>query len=279
MRPARRRTFARVIALAFLLLAGSDSRTLGGPPAARSGGVHALFDLAAPTTGPFPSDWFTVPDRSQNTRRRVNVPMPDCAGRPSDCQDLAVINTLDGFNFQPRLSVPFDGSIDLTTVTSDTVFLIRLGRWSCAGEDRGDDWCADSSSDDVGRVIGIDQVVWDPPTKTLHVESGEFLDQHRRYALIVTRGIRDEDGRDVEPSETFRRFRQVVRGDYQHALVAAIQAAERIGVRERDIVTASVFTTQSTTAILEKIRDQVKAATPDPADFLLGLHGTRTVFP
>ena len=279
MRPTTgRRTFANGVALAFLLLAGSDPRAHGGASPAPPDVVHALFDLAAPTTAPFPSDWFTVPDNSQNTRRRVNVPLPNCAERPSDCQDLAVINTLDGFNSQPRLSIPFDGSISVTTVTSETVFLIRLGRWSCDGDDRGDDWCADSSSDDGAHVIGIDQIVWDPPTKTLHVKSGEFLDQHTRYALIVTRGIRDEDGRDVEPSETFRRFRQIVRGDYQHALVAAMQAARRVGVRERDIVTASVFTTQSTTAILERIRDQVKAATPAPADFLLGPNDTRAVF-
>lgn len=50
-------------------------------------------------------------------------------------------------------------------------------------------------------------------------------------------------------------------------------------MRERDIVTASVFTTQSITAVLEKIRDQIKAATPAPADFNIGPAGTRTVFP
>jgi hypothetical protein len=41
---------------------------------------------------------------------------------------------------------------------------------------------------------------------------------------------------------------------------------------------ASVFTTQSVTAILEKIRDQIKVATPAPADLRLGPGGTRTVF-
>lgn len=43
-------------------------------------------------------------------------------------------------------------------------------------------------------------------------------------------------------------------------------------------MTAAVFTTQSVTVVLEKIRDQIKAATPQPADFALGPHGTRTVF-
>ena len=97
---------------------------------------------------------------------------------------------LDGFNVQPRLSIPFDGQIDVTTVTSETVFLVPLGGSSCNRDDR-DDTCGDRARDDRDRVIGIDQVVWDPAAMSLHIESGELLDQHTRYALIVTRGIRD----------------------------------------------------------------------------------------
>jgi hypothetical protein len=37
----------------------------------------------------------------------VNLPKPDCAARPSDCADIDVLNTLDGFNLQPRVSVSF----------------------------------------------------------------------------------------------------------------------------------------------------------------------------
>src|SRR5438128_8823207 len=72
---------------------------------AQSAHVHALFDLGAPTGGPFPSNWFTVPDDSQNTGHRVNLPLPDPSARPSDKEDIQVLNTLDGFNLQPRLSV------------------------------------------------------------------------------------------------------------------------------------------------------------------------------
>ena len=55
------------------------------------------------------------------------MPKPDCSARPSNCEDLDLINTLDGFNLQPRLSIPFDGPIDVNSVTSQTVFLISLG--------------------------------------------------------------------------------------------------------------------------------------------------------
>jgi hypothetical protein len=231
------------------------------------GHVHALFDPSAPVGGPFPSDWFTVADSSHNTGRRVNLPLPDCETRRSDCEDIAVLNSLDGFNLQPRLSVPFSGSIDANSVTSDTVFLVSLGST-----------LSDQGYMPPGTVVGINQVVWDTFTTTLHIESNALLAQHTRFALIVTRGVRDDDGAPVEASEAFRRFRQIVRGEYKQALLAAIHLARHVGVRERDIAVAACFSTQSATAVLEKMRDQIHATTPEPADFLLGPHGERTVF-
>src|SRR5262245_16554631 len=72
----------------------------------------AAFDLVTPDHGPLPSDRLTVADPSQLTGRRINLPLPDAATRPSDYDDVRVINTLDGFNLQPRLSIPFSGLID-----------------------------------------------------------------------------------------------------------------------------------------------------------------------
>src|SRR6187455_2849098 len=156
--------------------------------------TFAAFDLNRPDRGPFPSDRFTLADASQLTNRRINLPLPDAASRPSDYADVSVINTLDGFNLQPRLSIPFSGPIDVTTVNSSTVFLIGLGDTT-------------SPSDGASQIVGINQTVWDVATNTLHVESDELLDQHARYALIVTHGVRDADGLPVEPSEAFERFR------------------------------------------------------------------------
>jgi hypothetical protein len=229
------------------------------------GAVHALFDLHHPETAPFPSDVFTVADHTHNTGRRVNLPYPDCSVRVSDCEDLDVINTLDGFGLQTRVSIPFDGAIDPNTATSETVFLISLGSTLGGKEDETD------------RVVGINQIVWDTFTNTLHVESDELLAQHTRYALIVT-GLRDVWSRPVEATRAFRRFRQTVRGKYKQALLEAIHAARRLGVRERNIVTASVYTTQSITSVMERIRDEIKNATPPPASFLLGPNGERAAF-
>lgn len=270
----------RFLSLLALLIGGGLITAVSAQQEPAPGAVHALFDLASPSTGPFPSDWFTARDPGNITRLRVNLPFPDCAVRVSDCEDLDVINALDGFNLQPRLSIPFDGAIDVTSVTSNTVFLISLGSMLRDGEDGGARECGgNDTDDDCGRVIGINQVVWDTLTDTLHVESDELLDQDTRYALIATHGILDPQGSAVQASEAFRNFRQNVRGDYKRALLEALRAARRIGVPEGDIIAASMFTTQSATAVMEKIRDQIKAATPEPADFNLGLGGTRTVFP
>jgi Bacterial virulence factor lipase N-terminal len=247
----------------------SDSGRVSKPTddsTSQNGAVHALFNLHHPETGPFPSDIFTVADPTHNTGRRVNLLYPDCSVRVSDCEDLDVINTLDGFGLQTRISIPFDGPIDVNTATTETVFLISLG----STLQRGDD--------PPGRVVGINQIVWDTFTNTLHVESNELLAQHTRYAIIVTDGLRDTAGRPIEASEAFRRFRQTVRGKYKQALLEAIHAARHLGVRERNIVTASVYTTQSITSVMERIRDEIKNATPPPASFLLGPNGERAAF-
>ena len=118
-------------------------------PAMGATEVHPRFDLSGPDGGPFPSDRFTVADPTQMTGLRVTLPKPDCLERASDCEDIDVINTLDGFN----------------------------------------------------------------------------------------------------------------------ALLDAVRVARKAGVAEQQIAVATVFTTQSVIAVLEKIRDQIKAAAPRPCRF------------
>ncbi|MGE3510859.1 MAG: hypothetical protein AB7N65_18465, partial [Vicinamibacterales bacterium] len=161
---------------------------------------------------------------------------------------------------------PFDGAIDPTSVTSRTVFLIRLHDAVGQGGDK------------TSRVVGINQIVWDALSNTLHAESDELLAEHTRYAVIVTNGVRDTRGRPVEAPIAFRRFRQTVRAEYRRALLEGVHAARRVGVREHEIVAASVYTTQSITSVMERIRDRIKKRTPHPARFLLGPNGERTVF-
>src|SRR6266508_3210667 len=238
------------------------------PSAAANGSVEPRFDLTDPSGGPFPSDRFTVPDPAQLTGLRVNLPKPDCALRPSDCEDIDVLNTLDGFNLQPRLSVPFTGPIDPSTVSSDTVFLFKLSCTTCLG----------------GSFVGITQAVWDPEANTLHVESDQLLDQGARYLLVVTNGIRNPDGERIDADQ----FRDVLHAGqtddpaeaaYREELLAALDTLKDAGVSPGRVAAASIFTTQSATAVLEKIRDQIHAVNPERADFAIGTNGEHTVFP
>jgi hypothetical protein len=264
---------ARTLRRAALLLFLS---ALLSPAVALAAGVQALFELGNPRRSPFPSDRLTVPDRSQNTGRRLNLPKPSCTARPSDCQDIDVLNTLDGFNIQLRLSVPFSGPIDVSTVNSRTVFLISLGSTVAGGRF-------------PGHLVGINQIVWDPASFTLFAESDEQLDQHTRYALVVTRGVRDLAGDEVEAAEGFVRFRHDLNfgqtkdpdvKEYRKSLLDALEAIDAAGLDAARLpVALSVFTTQSVSSLLEKVGRDLRETTPAAADFGLGPAGSRTVFP
>src|SRR5262249_39041970 len=67
---------------------------------------------------------------------------------------------------------------------------------------------------------------------------------------------------------------------YLRALLTALdQLHDATGRPPGEVAAASLFTTLSATAVLEKIRDQLAQATPEPADFLLGSNHERTAFP
>src|SRR5882672_11124625 len=221
--------------------------------------VGAVATTVTKAGQPFPTNLFTVPDASQITGLRVHLPKPDCATHPSDCADVDVLDTLDGFNVQPRISIPFSGPIDLSTVSSSTVFLVGP----------------------QDHVVGINQAVWDPLTNTLHVESDEQLAQDTTYLLVVTRDIRGADGEPLEETDfrhdlNFGQTKDRHTKAYRKALLDALSMARAGGARPDEIAAASLFTTQSIDAISRQIRSQLSAG---PASFTLGVAGQRTVFP
>src|SRR5262252_4395862 len=254
-------------------------------PAVSVARVQALFQPDVIEQAPFPSNRFTVPNLTNLTHRQVNLPFPDCVAQPSDCNNLRDLNMLDGFHVLPRLSIPFTGPIDVTSVTSTTVFLVPLGPQASTRHRHPRSPAPEDATD--RETVGINRVVWDPATSTLHAEADQLLAQHTSYALVVTDGLRDLTGQPVQPAAAFT---QVVRGNFdtsQAYLVELAEALEAVASREgphtddlrEHLVVASVFTTQSVTALLEQIRRQLAATTPAPAEFLLGPGGTRTVFP
>src|SRR5215831_1781470 len=265
-------------------------------PALAVAATHPLFNLESTTQSPTPSDRFTVLDRHQNTGLRVNLPFPNCATNPSDCLDVTLLNQLDGFSLQPRISIPFDGAIDPGTVNSHTVFLIQLpGGRALRRDIDDDDFDRDGDRDDhhhhsSARIIGVNQVVWDPATLTLFLQSDEHLDQHSNYLLVVTNGVRDAAGKRIEATHDFRdldpdddRGHDLQFRLYRFALHRLLNngALHELvpGLSKQDIAVASLFTTESVTATLESIRDQIGAAASPLVNFNLGTHGERTVFP
>lgn len=240
MTPFRPRTLRLALSIAFV------------PAVALANGVTVDGDAI------FPSNRYTVPDFGNATLRRVNLPKPDCATRPSDCADIAVINTLDGFSTQPRITVPFTGAIDPASVSSQSIYLVNLGDVLTL---RG-----------FGQRVGINQVVWDQASKTLAFESDELLQERSRYLLVVTTDVRDASGKRL-PS-------LVAKGNAGDQVREMRDAMSVVRGGLRNVAAASVFTTQSSTGDLLKIQRRIKATNPAPADFMLGNGGSvRTVFP
>lgn len=247
------------------------------PALAVAADVHPLFNVTSTTQSPFPSDFFTVLDHHQNTHLRVNLPFPNCTTNPSDCLDITLLNQLDGFNTQPRLSVPFDGAIDPNSFNSNTVFLVRLG--SLFDPDDG-----------PHTVVGINQVVWDPASLTAFAESDQHLQQHTSYLLVVTDGITDATGHAIKASADFRnldddddhgrRHDHDALGFYGDILERALDrdVLRRLNLHHLHIAAASVFTTGSITSTLQKIEEQIDREAPPQVNFSLGTHGERTVF-
>src|SRR5436309_4742615 len=92
-----------------------------------NGEVVVQFDPSNPETGPFPTDFLTVPDSTQLTGRRVNLPLRNCDAQPSLCTQLGIINQLDGFNVQPRLRVRFSEPVDTSTLRKG-IFFVALDK-------------------------------------------------------------------------------------------------------------------------------------------------------
>jgi hypothetical protein len=190
-------------------------------------GVVVRFDPSDPQTGPFPSDALTVPDATQATGRRVNLPLPDCDAQPSLCVELALINQLDGFNVQPRVVVRFSGPIDTNTLRNGIQFIAL----------------------DSGAAIPINYVIYDPATNTAYAKPDSVLAQHSSYALVVTGAVLDRSGDPVGPDPAFTACIQQKQTEYCAGLSPPAGT-----------VAMARFTTLSATSWLESARAQLQNA-------------------
>ena len=238
-------------------------------PLALADGVRVKDDRSSPAGAPFPSNRYTVFDGTQNTLRRVNLPKPDCAVRVNDCLDIDVINTLDGFSTQPRITVPFTGAINPATVNSNTVYLVNLGDTLTL---RG-----------YGDRVGINQIVWDAASNTLVFQSDDLLQEHSRYLLVITDGVRDTAGHKIrggdDDDDDDDRHDSHEHRAYRHELRDGMRSQRG---QHQKVVAASLFSTQSTSADLAKINRSIKHSHPAPVDFMIGTAASgavRALFP
>jgi hypothetical protein len=100
--------------------------------------------------------------------------------------------------------------------------------------------------------------------------------------LVVTTGVRDARGRAIGSSDNFRHYRDVLKSDgdayYRQALDTSVERVRRALPRDLDVAALSVFTTQSSSHIVERMREAIHRAPPPTLNFNVGPNGTRAVF-
>jgi hypothetical protein len=216
---------------------------------------------------PFPNDYFTGPDRSTDTGRRVALApesMPtNAAGVPVDPTEW---NRNDGFS---------PGSAILTSVPG-----LDLERTGAASEtDIGRSLRAtapivllDATS---GRRVPywaeLDQSVPDAEPRTLVVRPAvNFREGHR--IIVALRRLKNGTGATIDPGDTFRSYREGTKTndpaveERRPHMQGVLKTLDRAGVRRDDLFLAWDFTVASQRSLSERmlhIRDDAFEALDD----------------
>jgi hypothetical protein len=177
----------------------------------------------------------TTPDSTQKNGTRINLPMPDCTTAPSDCQDVQLINQLDGFQTVPRIRVTFSGPIDVNSI-HHAIYYVALD--NLTQEEHGINY--------TGQMLYLTQMIYDPTTNSLYGKPDGNLDQHRQYAFVVTDVILDMAGDPVGPDPGYTACAHPGPGVAQTVYCSELsQAVNSMATQlaPANIVSASVFTT------------------------------------
>lgn len=237
-------------------LAGWLALGLSLGPAA--GGLHPTAAAAAEVQSLFPSDRQTVPDPRQSTGRRVALALPDCVADPAGCDEIRLVNELDGWSVNPRVAIRFSGPIDLASVTKASAFILPL------------------SAEPLPSPVGLTQLVWDGPTHTLYARPERTLLQARRYALVLTTSVLDDAGQPLAPALTGPLVAEAAYGVSAQGVV--FQRLKPLRIARREVVAVAVFTTQSVTVGLEQMRGVIETAPAPELRFVLGPGGAPSAY-
>jgi hypothetical protein len=214
---------------------------------------------------PFPSDWFTVADDSTDTGRRVAL---DPASMPANVDgtgiDPSEQNRNDGFSpgtpilvEVPGLDAEASGITDVTDIGAsldEDAPIVLLD--SETGERHP--WFAElDSRDDTDPTLII------RPAR-------DFAEGHR--VDVAVRGLVDQDGDPIEPSDAFRALRDGTDtdvaevNDRRDAIERTLGELDDAGVARDDLVLAWDFTVASERDLSERLlgmRDDAFAALGD----------------
>jgi len=213
---------------------------------------------AAEVESLFPSDRLTTPDPLQATGRRVTLPLPDCAADAAGCDEVRLLNELDGFSVNPRMAIRFTGPVTLESLARSAAFLLPL------------------TPEPGVSSIGLAQLVWDGESNTVYARPERALLQARRYALVLTRKVTDEAGQPLVPATGAALVSEAAHGISAQGLV--LQRLKALGLQRRDLVAVSVFTTQSVTAGLEQMRAVIESGPAPELRFTLAPGGGRSAY-
>jgi fermentation-respiration switch protein FrsA (DUF1100 family) len=215
--------------------------------------------LAGQVRAVFPSDRFTVADPGQLTGRRVALPVPaKCAPAAAGCDEIRLLNQLDGFSVNPRVAIRFSAPISLDSVTRTSAFILPL--WT----------------EPLPSPVALTQLVWDPESATLYARPERALLQARRYAVVVTTRVLDQDQKPLRPVTGPGLVSEASYGASVETLV--FQQLKGLGVSRAELAAAAVFTTQSVTADLEQIRALVESRPAPEVRVALGPGGARSLY-
>jgi len=202
--------------------------------------------------GPFPNNALTIQTATQKTGLQVNLPLPaGCTllSTSVQCINTQLLNQLDGFSVNPRITVCFSGPVSAATLRQGIKII---------------------AADHEAPQIGINQAIFDPATMCAYAKPDQVLDQQTRYLLVVTSDLADADGKRLRADPNYSDCVKRDSSDYCQALARAIDMLQKkqgeyksdlseIEGASGHIISASLFTTLSVTSWLEQAHTQVNS--------------------
>lgn len=215
---------------------------------AHAAGVRVEFDPRRADIGPYPTDFQTVPDTRQVTGLRIQRPANPFFEFALD----RTLNQLDGFAPNTRITVKFSGAIQPETLRAGIHFLwldpVQPERYHLRP---------------AGYLTPINEVVYDTGSNRAFAKPDEAFEGARRYAILITDAVLDTAGDPVTEDAGFRAcLDKTIGGSYCVQLSDAVARFRGVLPPNRRLVGASLYTTLSATAFLERAREVVMRTPP-----------------